>query len=280
MEMYPKNIDKELKTQEWKNVINQIPQDKGKVCVTFFGGEPLLRNDLPDLISFANKKNFATSLFTNGLLLTEKYVRTLKNAGLDLVEISVDSLRPEIHDKLRGVNGTFEKLQMGIKYCLSENLRFAISTYSTKENIKNGDLEEMISWARKIGAFFTRVLAPIPAGKFLQADDVKLGPEEKERLKKIVDQRFSFCNFTKDYCSSKSRKLVYISPHGDLQPCQYVPLSFGNIREEPLELLLKKMWEHPVYKTRNRICFMRDHSFQNKYIKNIKNTQKFPIDLS
>jgi MoaA/NifB/PqqE/SkfB family radical SAM enzyme len=275
MSIYPKNSEKELKTNDWIKIIEAISPKKVD-SLMFFGGEPLLRKDLPELISVAKKRGFKTALDTNGWLLAMENVKILKRSGLYMVEISVDSLDSQIHDRLRGVNGVFKKVQEGIENCLSEKLNFSISTYATKENIQNGNLETIILWAKKIGASYVRVLSPILAGKWLNEEELKLNRNDIKKLNKFIDGQFAFLE--NNPCHAINKKFIYISPYGDIQPCPYVPFSFGNIKKDPLEKLLKKMWDHQMFKIKTKECLMNNEKFRNDYIKNIKNTQKLPIN--
>ena len=244
----------------------------------FFGGEPTLRKDLAELIGYASQNGLITLLFTNGLLLTDYNVKEFKRAKLNFTEIGVDSPYSEIHDRLRGVKGSFNVVCANIKNCLNNNLNFAIATYATNENIKNGDLNKLILWAKSVGASYVRVAGPIPAGKWLGMNkDIKLTKESIKELKKIIDGKFAFSDIIENYCIAKNKRLFYVSPYGEVQLCHYVPISFGNVREEPLDKILKKMWESPIYKLPRKPCLMRDGSFINNYLGNVNSEKNFPI---
>jgi len=277
MAIYDKNISAELNTADWLKIINGFPTKIVK-SIIFFGGEPTLRNDLLKLISTAKQKGFQTTIDTNGYLLTDDFVKKLKNIGLDLCEVSIDSLNPGIHDGLRKLEGIFEIAQLGIKNCKVNNLDFCISTYATKNNIKNGELKKIIDWARKLGAIYVRVLSPILIGRWLNKNSFKLNSLEKKALNNILDGRFAFSE-EKD-CISINRQMIYISPYGEVQPCPYIPFTFGNINRESIENIIDKMFKHSMYKIKTSECLMNNEKFRKNYIKNLKTIQKFPIDLS
>jgi uncharacterized radical SAM superfamily Fe-S cluster-containing enzyme len=87
----------ELSTQQWREVIDKLSQI-GVFIVTFTGGEPTMRGDLPELLQYAQDKGMVTGLITNGRKLKSKaYVKTLEQAGLDFVQVTLESHLPKIH---------------------------------------------------------------------------------------------------------------------------------------------------------------------------------------
>ena len=78
--------------------------------------EPTLRDDLPELLIYAQKKGIVTGLITNGRKLKDpKYVKTLEDAGLDFVQVTLESDKPEIHDEMTKAVGSWAETVEGIK---------------------------------------------------------------------------------------------------------------------------------------------------------------------
>lgn len=105
----PSNPEDELKLKDIKKGLKKI-RAYGCCAVNFTGGEPTLRPDLEDIVNNASSLGMWTSMVTNGSLLTQERVRELKNAGLDILLVSLDSVNPQFHDRQRGVNGFFAKV--------------------------------------------------------------------------------------------------------------------------------------------------------------------------
>ena len=103
----------ELTTQEWCDVFDQARQ-LGAVQLGFSGGEPLVRQDLEELVAYAQKKGFYTNLITSGMGLTESRIARLKEAGLDHIQISFQASDPEVNNALAGSKHAFEQ-----KYAMS-----------------------------------------------------------------------------------------------------------------------------------------------------------------
>ena len=98
----------ELTTQEWFDVFDQARQ-LGAVQLGFSGGEPLVRQDLEELVSYAHKKGFYTNLITSGMGLTESRIARLKAAGLEHIQISFQASDPTVNNALAGSKHAFEQ---------------------------------------------------------------------------------------------------------------------------------------------------------------------------
>ncbi len=117
-------------------------------CVSITGGEPLLRKNITEIIRTCNEVGFETTLTTNASLLTEKKIINLIDAGLTRFNISLDSLDPEKHDRLRGYPGSYNKVMNTLEILESLNERkpdVIIMPLIMQPNIK--EIPEMIEWA-------------------------------------------------------------------------------------------------------------------------------------
>ncbi|MHC1592256.1 MAG: radical SAM/SPASM domain-containing protein [Candidatus Helarchaeales archaeon] len=279
-----KEKPRELSTEEIKAVLNQSSKT---FVVNFFGGEPTLRPDLIELIKYASEKSVYVFLTTNGLRMTREYARQLKESGLEMVYISVDSSIPERHDQSRGLKGMFQRTMQAIKNAIDAGLKCLFCSYVTSETLNNGEFEGIINLAKDVGATGVRYLFPIPAGRWLHNLDIIMTPEDEERVKQLaefpfVHRDFYFQNQDSSQCRGLSEKLyVYISPYGDVQPCSFIPLSFGNVRDEPLIKILDRMWNHPMFSDPciSKECPMLNIEFRKKYIDHIDANSKLPIKM-
>lgn len=128
----------ELSFDEITGIIDQVPRYS---LLTFSGGEPLLRKDAFDIIDYAVKRHFC-NIITNGVFLTEPISRLMVDKKFFLINLSIDGIG-DIHDELRGVKGTFERVKNNIDllidYKEKKNSKFPlidIKTVLTKKNIQ------------------------------------------------------------------------------------------------------------------------------------------------
>ncbi len=281
---YKNEPRRELSTDEIKDILDQSAK---AFVVNFFGGEPTMRADIMELIKYASERSVYVFCDTNGLKITKDFARQLKDSGLEMLYVSIDSPIPEKHDQLRGMKGVYDKAVQGIKNALEVRLKCALSTYVTKETLANGEFEDVIKLARELGANGVRYLLPTPAGRWLYNPEVKLTPQEERKVRKIAKFPFVCRDFYfQTQSSSQCRGIAdnvyfYISPYGDVQPCCFMPLTFGNTREEPLKTILERMWGHPMMceSWTKKECPMLNEEFRSKYIETIPPKSKLPFKM-
>ena len=124
----------ELSTAQWQQVIDKL-SDIGVFILTFTGGEPTLREDLPELLLYAQKKGIVTGLISNGRKLKdEEYVKLLEKSGLDFVQITLESHKPQVHDKITGAKGSWKETVAGIKNAAKSQVYVSTNTTLNKQN--------------------------------------------------------------------------------------------------------------------------------------------------
>lgn len=250
---YRKEGRRELDRDEIFNLIDDLRR-LGAVGLYLFGGEPLLLPDFLEYIRFAKKRGYRGVKFdTNGLLLDENMVKDLKDIGIPLhVGISIDTPREKEHDSLRGVEGIFKKAIEGAKYCVKHSVPCYISAYATRENLQNGDFKKIIELAKSLKVA-TRFLTTICIGKLLDREDLIFSQEEISEVRGLLEKNRVFWEYIDEkkspfLCPPFMKYSFYITPYGDIQPCCYMPKVFGNIRKEPLMVILDRMWGSELYK--------------------------------
>lgn len=281
---YENEPPRELSTDEIKDVIDQSSK---AFVINFFGGEPTMREDLMELIKYASERSVYVFCDTNGIKITKNYAKQLKDSGLEMLYVSIDSPVPEKHDELRGMKGLFDRAIQGIKNALNIRLKCSLSTYVTKENLANGEFGDVIKLGRELGASGVRYLLPTATGRWLYNPEVKLSPEEEKKVREIADFPFVCRDFYfQTQTSSQCRGVAdgayfYISPYGDVQPCCFMPLAFGNVREEPLKFILERMWGHTMFSEpwTRRECPMLNKEFRKKYIDTLPRNEKLPFRI-
>lgn len=125
---------RELTTEQAREFIGQVA-DYGCPVLLFSGGEPLLREDIYELIDFAKTKGLHTAISSNGTLINRDTARRLYDMGLSYAGISLDGPK-EIHDQFRGKAGCFDATMRGIENCQMAGLKTGIRCTMTRQNIE------------------------------------------------------------------------------------------------------------------------------------------------
>lgn len=128
----PSKGQDEISTQQGKAIIDDLATF-GSPVMLFSGGEPLVRDDLPELASYAVQKGMRAVISTNGTLITPAKAQELKKVGLSYVGISLDG-GEEVHDHFRGVKGAFKKALQGVANCQAEGLKVGLRFTINKRN--------------------------------------------------------------------------------------------------------------------------------------------------
>jgi radical SAM protein with 4Fe4S-binding SPASM domain len=258
---------KELSTEEWFRIIDKL-FEIGIPHVTFTGGEPTLREDLPKLVRYAEEKGLVTGLITNGRKLSDSiYVDHLVKAGIDHIQITLESHREEIHDKITGVKGSWKETVEGLKNAIATPVYTLTNTTLNKFNIN--DIIETIEFIHKLGLNQFACNGLIYSGKAPEvAKDFSISEATLEPLlTRIRDYartlNMDFIWYTPtQYCvmnplqlelgiksCSACRISMCIEPTGNVIPCQSFFKQLGNILTEDWT----KIWNHPICKDiRNR----------------------------
>jgi len=289
-----KKESKELSTLEAKAVIDQS-QNLGVSIIAFTGGEPLLRDDIFELISYVNKKKAVPILFTNGKLLSDEYVEKLINSGLFSLFVSIDSPNAEEHDQLRGMPGLFDSAINGIKKMKTKGGFVGISSYATRSATNKGIYKKIYKLAHELGVHNLMLFDGVPTGRILKDTSELLAPEQREEIRKFSSKIFKYQiipplssqawqNSIEGYLGGigclGANIQYYVSAYGDVSPCDFTPLSFGNIRNKPLKDIWKKMVRHPAYNHRSTFCRMQHPVFRQHYISPIPDDASLPYDIS
>lgn len=238
----------ELSRSEVLDTISELAELGAKETY-FIGGEPLLVPEICEYVSAAHGRGMLTSLDTNGVLLDDAMARALRRAGLDKARVSLDSPYEEEHDRLRGHKGLFAKVIAGIKSCKDVGLECHISACATPENLGDGRLKKITDLAETLGVK-TRIVSLVRCGKLDRAGEsgacgCKAGSVgEMLRPGKVYwETEFADKKDSVLRCGYSAKRLCYISHHGDVQPCIYMPVRFGNIRDEKIEAIIGRMWK-------------------------------------
>jgi radical SAM protein with 4Fe4S-binding SPASM domain len=252
----------ELTTDEVCWVLDDVVLCGDGAMVVLTGGEPLMRQDLEEIIAYGSGLDLAMVVGTNGMMLTEQRVRSLKRAGVLGLGISVDSLNPEYHDRFRGRSGAWAKTIAGIETCRRNDVTFQIHFSVSEKNAH--ELPAMIDFARDCGARVLNIFFLVCTGRGETVTD--LTPQRYEQiLGEIIDAQEQCSDLIiRARCAPHFKRVAHqrkpasplnrisgqegdgciagthycrITPEGGLTACPYIPDEAGNIRDDSFSTL-------------------------------------------
>ena len=265
----------ELDLQEIRSVIHDIARHY-KPIIILTGGEPLYRSDIFDIASSAAGEGLRAALATNGTLIDAAIARKIRESGIQRVSVSLDGKDARSHDGFRGIPGSFDLALQGISRLKDEGVEFQINTTISKSNAD--DIAEILSLAEKTGARALHLFMLVPVGCGVEIAESEMISKEKyedilnwfydqsklTRLElkatcaphyyRIIRQRAAAegraLSFETDGMAAMTRGCLagtgvcFISHRGEVQPCGYLPVIAGNVRERPFH----EIWEQaPVF---------------------------------
>jgi radical SAM protein with 4Fe4S-binding SPASM domain len=248
----------ELSTSEWKKILDAT-WDLGIPHIVFTGGEPTLRNDLPELVAYAQAKGQVTGLNTNARRLADPgYVQQLVDAGLDHVQITLESHDAEIHDRLVCAKGAWKQTIAGLHNVLATRLYVMTNTTLLQEN--SPLLAETLDFLTTQGVPTVGLNALIYSGRGVNVGtglpESALTPllEIARSKTEAAGQRLIWYTPT-EYCRFDPMQLelgvkgctaalynMCVEPNGDVLPCQSYYHALGNLLTDPWE----SIWNHDL----------------------------------
>lgn len=249
--------DQELNTDEAKNLIEEIAACGFRIMI-FSGGEPLLRDDLLDLVAYARDRGLRPVLGTNGTLINRSKAQELKVAGACAAGISLDSIDPVRHDRFRRYPGGWWQAVEAMDNCRQVGLPFQVHTTVMDWNWK--EIELITDVAVSIGAGAHHVFFLVPTGRGQEIENETLRTAEYEMLlERLMEKQVQTPIEIKPTCAPQFMRIArmkgiktrfsrgclagisycIVSPSGDVQACAYLDRTLGNIRREGF----KNIWE-------------------------------------
>lgn len=247
----------ELMTYEALDIVDQIAALAPGAMLVLTGGEPLMRRDLDLIVARAAGHELMPVIGTNGSLLDVARAECLRAAGAVGVGISLDSVRPEFHDRLRGLPGAWEKTVAGIDAAGAAGLAVQLQMSVFAEN--RHELAAMADYAEEIGALALNIFFLVCTGRGVSQTDLddtayeatlgEIVELQRQRPQLMLrarcapylrrhlglhagEARDGYAAFSSACLAGRS--YFRITPTGDVTACPYIPAAAGNLRQQTL----------------------------------------------
>ncbi|MGD9157268.1 MAG: heme b synthase [Desulfobacteraceae bacterium] len=259
----------ELGTEKAKQILDEIILT-GNPIIILTGGEPLLRNDIFELAEYGTCLGLRMVMATNGTLLTPELVEKMKESGIKRVSISLDGKNAEKHDAFRKVEGAFDASLKGISLLKEASVEFQINTTVTRHNAD--DVDKILKMAVDLGAVAHHIFLLVPTGRAKDMENQEIDSQNYEKLlhwfynmrdktplhlkatcaphyyrilrqeaytkgEKIDFDTYGMDAITRGCLGGTS--FCFISYDGIVQPCGYLELNCGDLKESSFD----KIWK-------------------------------------
>jgi len=263
---------RELSTDEAKALIERLAAFGNSPILIFTGGDPMMRRDLTDLISYAAQKGLRCSLTPTATALpTTERLEQVRDAGIRRIALSLDAPRPEVHDEFRKVPGSWQRTMDILHRAHDVGLSVQVNTTVAKHNIEI--LHEMVPFIQEVGAVQWSVFFLVPTGRAMIEQMITAEQHERvfnwlydlsqnapfdikgtaapmyrrvaiERKKaEAAGKPVTFQGAGFQYADGLNRPtkgvndgngFLFISHIGEIQPSGFLPLTAGNVRTDDI----------------------------------------------
>ncbi len=276
-----KDLDDDLLIKTAQNV-----RDIGVSMFDIEGGEPFLRFDR--LLKLVETLDDRCEIWINstGSGIEPGMLEKLMESGLFGVMVSIHSPNAEIHDQFTGVPGSFQIAYDTLKTCRKIGLAAAFNTVLSEKEVKSGGIPEIMELAYDLDCDYVQLIHPKPAGTWLgrkegmQTDPgitqtvcmehIRYNSRKKRNYPSLAAQVFEE---SKELfgCTSGAVDRFYIGASGEVQPCEFLNISFGNVKEETFNIIYTRMRSYFQKPCQDWLCCTQASSindiFQNQNIK-------------
>lgn len=247
----------------------------GVLWLGFTGGEPLLNNDIVKITESAGD-NVALKLFTTGCTLTRQRAADLKKAGLMYVSVSLDHWQEEQHDKARLYPGAFRTALKAIEIFKEiGDIHIGVSAVLSRDMIRSGQVEEFLHYLIGLGIHEAWLSEAKPSIDAYWNEELVITENDRIHLSRLQDRYNREGNITVNYLGhfegkehfgcNAGHKMLYVDAFGEVSPCVFTPMTFGNISETSIQTLFSQMRQ---YFPSEECCFInKNYKLFQKYMK-------------
>ncbi|SFM63036.1 pyrroloquinoline quinone biosynthesis protein PqqE [Marinobacter zhejiangensis] len=246
--------DQELTTEQWVSVLRQ-GREMGAAQLGFSGGEPLVRQDLPELITEARQLGYYSNLITSGLGLTEDKVLAFRDAGLDHIQVSFQASDPELNNAVAGSRKAFEQKLAMARAVKDAGYPMVLNFVIHRHNIHQ--MTDIIDLCERLGADYVELATCQYYGWAFKnreglmpskAQLIKAEAEVNERRRMLSEagSAMKLIFVTPDYYEERPKAcmngwgslFLTVAPDGTALPChsaRLLPIEFPNVQSQSLQ---------------------------------------------
>jgi len=231
-------------------------QEAGVAMFDIEGGEPLLR--LPRLVRLIAALDRRAEVWVNttGAGLTAEVMHQLRDAGLYGFMVSIHSPQRDAHDRFTGVPGSFDVACEAVRLCRASGGAAALNSVLAEEEIRQGGLTDLMALARSLDADFVQLIHPKPAGLWLDRTESMqretafiaqvreqhrlYNSPSRQEFPALAAQVFEEAEWVLG-CTAGGVDRFYVNATGEVQPCEFLNLSFGNVSRESFATIFARM---------------------------------------
>jgi MoaA/NifB/PqqE/SkfB family radical SAM enzyme len=284
VKQFQRGEDRRLLSLDDVRNLSRQADEMGLARFIISGGEPLALKEFDALVAAIDPSKFFIICDTNGWFLNREKIEHLKEIGVDRLHLSIDSLDAEEHDSFRKTKGSHERAMKAIDTALDVGLGILVLTVLTKQRLHSEEFLRFLDYfTKKNVVVFVTYAKPVGSweGKF----DMLVDKEDMKYFREL-EKKYKVCtHLTPAYGLSMGciavKGIIAVTQYGDVMPCPYIHVSFGNVIKEPLKEIIQRGLDVKYFGEHVDTCIIaEDRTFINDYlVKKIYN-KSLPVPCS
>jgi radical SAM protein with 4Fe4S-binding SPASM domain len=234
----------EMTTAEIRDLLDQLAE-AGVFFLTLSGGEIFMRKDFFEILEHARKLQFSVKLKTNAVMIRAAKAKRIAELAVESVQISLYSHKPEVHDEITKLPGSFKRTMEGARLLKEAGVKVGFANVLMQHNVD--DYPEVQALAAQLGVAYNvdATITPMMDGdRSILALNV-----DAEKLEEIFHDPSLTGGSSDEFCAppagpmsleaayemipcSAGHTACYVSPYGEVYPCVQFPYVVGNIRQQ------------------------------------------------
>jgi MoaA/NifB/PqqE/SkfB family radical SAM enzyme/ubiquinone/menaquinone biosynthesis C-methylase UbiE len=239
----------DLPTEALQRVVTRL-QDLGAIVVNFTGGEPCLRKDLIEIVSKLRDDSCGI-LATTGYGFTDVLAERLRDTRVYSISISLDSADETEHDTRRGRPGAYKIALRAIETAKKHGFYTYTCAVPSRKLLQEDNFYRLVELNQSLGVDELQLIEPTPAGRILNSD-IGFGEEEfatvfrlmaeyNLRDSSIAISSFAHMESPEFFGCGAGHSHIYVDGSGEVSPCNMMPISFGNVLEDDLAVIIARI---------------------------------------
>ena len=241
----------------------------GTIHLNLTGGEAILRPDITAIVRACHPRQLMVQLTTNGMAVTRDKLVELRAAGLNALNVSIDTTVAGDHDRGRVLPGCHAAAVQAVRWARELGLTVCVSTvYARGTRAERDNLERLLAFAAEERVWLLICDAAAVGGWQGERENM-LTPAERtgmlrEMLRHPQARHHTMYNFRGRAGCPAAHEKLYITAYGDVTPCDYLHGAFGNVRTEPLAVVWQRMRRDPRFSEESTACRMHTEMYRGE----------------
>ncbi|MBU1863834.1 MAG: radical SAM protein [Candidatus Omnitrophica bacterium] len=252
-------------------------------CTTFGleGGEPFVSPVWEEVIEACQPHYNHIIISTNGYLFDDVKAKRCAELGVDTINFSLDSGYAELHDLFRRKKGSYQKVIEGIALCRKYKINPLINTVVHKDNLYTDHFRTLLDFCEREGLLINTLFAK-GVGNFRDNNSM-LDDDDQAAYRKLVAgyscvQRHLNYNYGKQFGCPGTKEMINMTPYGDVMNCANMHIYFGNVMEEPLQIIRDRALKKTPF-CRYDACFLAENEdFMNVFYSEVDKKRHITIE--